>query len=334
MKIYNAAIAGCGRMGSLFSKDPLRKGIVTHAAAYKNLRSVKLIAACALDRGRLEEFGKTWGVGALYTDIKKMLSEERIDLLSVCTPPSTHHSVVKEAVKHPIKAIFCEKPLADNVKDAEEMVKLCKEKNIILQVDHQRRFDPMHINLKGLINDKKMGEPQQVNFYYTAGVKNTGSHMFDILRFFFGDVEWVEAFASKNDSGKEDDPNLDGILKFKDGTIATFQGCDFRKYLIFELNCFLDKGRIMLKDSGFSLDLYGAEESKNFSGYNELLKIRPPFKTDYERNYILNAVKGLLECVKNGEESSSSGRDGLAVMKIIEAALSSSKYEGKKIWIN
>jgi predicted dehydrogenase len=334
MKIYRAAIVGCGRMGSLFSKDPLRKGIVTHAAAYKNIRSVRLVAACDLDDSRLKEFGITWGIKSLYTDVKEMLSEKRIDVLSICTPPSTHNAVLKDAVKYPIKAIFCEKPLAENVKDAEEMVKLCEEKNIILQIDHQRRFDPMHINLKKLINDKKLGSPQQVNFYYTAGVKNTGSHMFDILRFFFGDVEWVEAFISKNNSWKEGDPNLDGILKFKDGTIATFQGCDFKKYLIFEMNCFLDKGRVVLKDSGFSMKLYGAEASKNFSGYNELLEIKPPFKTKYKRNFLFNAVKDLLECIKNERGSSSSGRDGLAVMKIIEAILSSAKEKGRRVWIN
>lgn len=334
MRIYKVAIVGCGRIGSLFSKDPLRKGIVTHAAAYINNRQTKLTAACDIDRKRLEEFGDTWGVGALYTDIKDMLSEKDIDILSICTPPAAHYTVLKEAVKFPLKAVFCEKPLADKTSAGKEMVNLCRRKNVILQVDHQRRFDPLHIRLKKFIMSKKMGAVQQVSFYYTAGIRNTGSHMFDILRFFFGDVKWVEAYFSKNDSGNREDPNLDGMLAFKDGTIATFQACDAKKYLIFELNCFLDRGRIALKDSGFSLDLCGVKASKHFSGYDELRKVKAPFKTDYRRDFIVNGVTHILDCIRNSRESDSSGADALAAMKIIDAVLRSAKNNGRKIWID
>jgi predicted dehydrogenase len=333
MKTYRAAIVGAGRIGSLFSGDPLRKGIVTHAAAYKNNRQTKLVAACDIDEDRLSDFGKTWGVRALYTDINKMLLKEKIDILSICTPPPTHYSVLKEAVKYSPRAIFCEKPLADNIGDGERMVRLCAKKNIILQIDHQRRFDPLHVNLRKFISGKKMGEVQQANFYYTAGSKNTGSHMFDLLRFFFGDVEWVEAFLSKNTSGKDDDQNLDGLLKFKNGLISTFQACDVNKYLIFELNCFMEGGRVVLKNSGFVLDMYEAGASKYFSGYKELLKIKSIFKTDYQRNYMVNAVDHLLVCIRENKESNSSGRDGLAALKIIEAVILSADSNGKRIYL-
>lgn len=331
MKSYRAAIVGCGRIGSLFSKDPLRKGIVTHAAAYKNNRQTTLVAACDIDASRLREFGNLWTISSLYSDLNNMLREEKIDILSICTPPSAHYSVLKEVVKYSPKAIFCEKPLSDNIGDGERMVRLCAKKNIILQVDHQRRFDPLHISLRKFIDSKKMGDVQQANFYYTAGSKNTGSHMFDILRFFFGDVEWVEAFFSKNTSGKDDDPNLDGLLKFKSGLISTFQACDVNKYLIFELNCFLEGGRVVLKNSGFALDMYKARASKYFSGYKEPMKMKSSFKTDYQRNYMADAVAHLLACIREKRESMSSGRDGLAVLKIIEAVILSANNNGDRV---
>ncbi|MCX5666809.1 MAG: Gfo/Idh/MocA family oxidoreductase, partial [Candidatus Omnitrophica bacterium] len=330
MKIYRTAVIGCGRIGSLFSKDPLRKGVVTHAAAYKDNSNTELVAACDINKDRLKEFGATWGVRSLYTNIKKMLSKEGIDIISICTPSRSHYAVLKESVKFQPKAVFCEKPLADSVKDGEKMEKLCKKNNILLQVGHQRRFDPLHINLRKFITGKKMGEVQQANFYYTAGVKNTGSHMFDLLRFFFGDAEWIEAFFSKNESGKVEDPNLDGVLKFKNGLFSTFQACDVKKYLLFELNCLLEGGRIILKDSGFSLEVYKTGESKYFSGYRQLCKTKKLFNTKYKRDFLANAVTHLLDCINKKKESVSSGKDGLAALKIIEGALFSADHDGKR----
>ena len=67
---------------------------------------------------------------------------------------------------------------------------------------------------------------QQASFYYTAGIANSGSHMFDLMRYFFGDVSWVQAHY-KNDKG---DPNIDGIVKFRNGLIATVQSLEDEYY--------------------------------------------------------------------------------------------------------
>jgi predicted dehydrogenase len=179
-----------------------------------------------------------------------------------------------------------------------------------------------------------LGEVQQVNFYYTAGINNTGSHMFDLLRFFFGDVVWIEAYFSKNVFPKPQDLNLDGILKFKNGIFATFQSCDVKKYLIFELNCLLEKGRIILKDSGFNLDFYKVKKNLFFSGYRELHKEKAPFNNTYKRNFMVNAVNHLVDCVELNKKSISSGIDGLKVLELIESAIASAKENGRRKYLN
>ena len=329
---YRAAVIGCGRIGFGFDRDPKRKHVATHAGAYNFAKGVELEAVCDINKKALEECARRWHVRGAYTNFKKMLKKEKIDILSICTPPETHYSMLKEAVESPLKAIFCEKPLAVNVKDAEEMVRLCRKKGIILQVDHQRRFCPLHENIRDFIRKKKFRDVQQVNFYYTAGVRNTGSHMFDLLRFFFGDVEWIEAFLSKNISGKETDPNLDGMLRFKNGVFATFQACDVKKYLIFELNCLFEEGRIIIKNSGFSVDVYKTGESRYYSGYKELEKEKDVFKADIKREFMVNAVNHLVYCVKKGKESISSGEDGLAAVKLIESAVYSAERGGERVY--
>lgn len=334
MDIYKAAVIGCGRIGFGFDKDPKRKCVATHTGAFGSVKGVNLVAVCDVNRKRLKECVDTLAIPGSYTDFKEMLKKEQIDILSICTPADTHYSILRDAVRFPLKAIFCEKPLADNSKNAIRMVNLCKEKKIILQVDHQRRFDPLHINLRELIRSRELGGVQQANFYYTAGVKNTGSHMFDLFRFFLGEAEWIEAFYSKNKSHRDNDPNLDGIIKFKNGVLATFQACDVKKYLIFELNCTLDKGRFSLKDSGFSVDFYISEDSRHFSGYKELKKGRIRVNTRYKRNFMVNGVKSLLECIKNKEESISSGTDGAKALQLINAGITSASNNGKRIFMH
>lgn len=331
MKKYRAAIIGCGRIASSFSKDPLRKGIITHAHAYLKHPRTLLACACDLDADKLREFGNLWKVNALYTDLRQMLAKEQIDILSICTPGSTHCSVLKVAAEFPIKAIFCEKPLAETVAEAGEMVRLCRDKGIILQVGHQRRFDPLHKELRKIILNGKMGAVQQANFFYTAGIKNTGSHMFDLLRYFLGDASWIESFYSKNKSQRDNDPNLDGLIKFRDGAIATFQGFDVNKYVIFELSCFLEKGKFVLKNSGFHVDFCKVGKSKFFSGYKQLLPARCNLKETYKRDFLYFAIDHLVACVRDRKESISSGEDGLKALSLIQGAIDSADSDGKRV---
>ena len=120
-------------------------------------------------------------------------------------------------------------------------------------------------------------------------------------------------------------------MRFKIGVYASFQACDVSKYLLFELNCFMDKGRIVLKNSGFNIDFYKADESKCFSGYKELYKARQYFKTKYKRNFMVNAVEHLVDCIKNKKKSVSSGDDGLRALELIDASILSAKNDGKRI---
>jgi len=328
-----AAVIGCGRIGAEFDNDPKRTYVSTHAGAYATLKDTELVAVCDMDKKKAEKCAARWGVKNVFTDFKAMMSDCAPETVSICTPPATHYSVLKEVAKYKPKAIFCEKPIAATISDAEKMIELCKAKNIVLQVDHQRRFDELHAQVKKIIDNKKLGDVQHVNFYYTAGAKNTGSHMFDLMRLFFGDVEWIEAFYSKHTDKKKEDPDLDGVIRFKDGLFATFQACDVKKYLIFEMNIIFDGGRIIIKNSGFNMECHLVKDSRYFSGYKELDKDKKLFNTVYKRNFMVNAVNEIVNCVRKKKRSVSSGEDGLAALKMIEAAVRSAEKDGTRIEI-
>ena len=114
---YRAGIVGCGRIGSELDDDPRRKVVSTHAGAYRAVDEVELVAACDLIKEKLEKCGKRWQIASLYDDYGEMLRKEALDILSICTWNSTHLAVVREAVTNGVKAILCEKPIADSLKN-------------------------------------------------------------------------------------------------------------------------------------------------------------------------------------------------------------------------
>ena len=227
-----AGIVGCGRIGSEFDDDPKRKTVSSHAGAYSAAGGVELVAVSDLNRDKLQRCGKRWGVTSLYENYKEMLQKEALDILSICTWNSTHLDIVKTAVDSNIRAIFCEKPIADSLINADEIIRLCNEKGVILQIGHQRRFDRFHQEMRTFLQGGNLGRMQQVTFYYTAGIANTGSHMFDLLSFFFGDVSWIRAFYSRNKSPNPTDPNIDGVMEFNNGLFCAIQACDVQDFLI------------------------------------------------------------------------------------------------------
>lgn len=334
--VYKCAVIGCGRIGCGFDDDPKRKQVATHAKAYFTLSETELIALCDVDKEKLAKYGKKFSTKT-YTDYKDMFKKEKLDILSVCTLNNTHLEIVEEAIKNKanlgLKAIFCEKPIADNLKNAQKMIELCKKNKVILSIGHQRRFDPMHRNIRKFILEGKFGELQQASFYYSAGISNTGTHMFDLLRFLFGDVEWVSAFKSEAENVNSADPNLDGTINFKNGGRCTIQAIDVKKFMLFELDAIGTKSRLKILDSGFKTEYYTIEDSPYYDGYFEPYKTKPPFKVDDEKNYLINGVKHIIECIETGKEPLGSGTDGKKALELISAFHLSASQNGKKVFL-
>ena len=318
---FRAGIVGCGRIGSEFAEQNLP----THAGAYAATSEVELVALADLDEIKLAKAGKRWGVISLYSDYTEMLRKENLDILSICTWNSAHLKIVRGAVKHGVKAVYCEKPIADTLQKADEMVRLCREKGVILQINHQRRFDRFYQGVRDYLQEGKLGGIQQVNFYYTRGIANTGSHVFDLLRFLFDDVAWVQAAYSQNKSHVlQEDPNMDGVLKFSSGLFGALHACDDLYFPIFEMDCLGSAGRLNIILNGAEVEYYKLKEGKLF---RDFFLIRP----DVTRDAMVKAVKHLVECLKGNKPSISSGEDGRAALELICAFHLSASADGQRI---
>ena len=330
-KIKRAGIVGCGRIGCAFDDDQEQRRVRTHAGAYVSTPGVDLVALADLDKTKLDRYGEKFGVLARYQDYREILAQERLDILSVCTWNDTHREIAERAVEAGVKAIFCEKPIAESLAAADAMIRRCAEAGVILMVDHQRRFDRFHQQVASYLQEGRLGRVQQVTCYYTAGIANTGSHLLDLLRFFFGEVEWVQGVFSHNPSPNLHDPNVDGWLQFKSGLLAAVQACDVRNYTIFEINALGTLGRLRVMSHGHEAQFEEVRESTRFAGYHELHPATPPVDPSGPREFMLQAVAHLLDCLDRGQKPLCSGEDGRRALEIICALRESADADGRRI---
>ncbi len=160
----------------------------SHYKAYLDCKDSKVIALCDSDRGK---FPSGTGIPFFYSDYSEMIKHCNLDIVSVCTPPETHCEIVCDIAPY-VKAIYCEKPIALTLEDADRMIETCYNNNVILQVNHQRRFMPVKVR-------------------FSRDIIDTGTHMFDRLRQLFGELgrisdnlylfgnQWVEIEYIKSD---------------------------------------------------------------------------------------------------------------------------------------
>ena len=329
---FKAALIGCGRIGSEFDALPLRRMAFSHAGAYLLHPRTQLIAACDSDTGKLHAFKKKWKTKRLYSSYRDMLKHERVDILSICTPASSHAEIVEEVCVFPLKAIYCEKPISDKVKDAQRMVKACRQKGILLVINHQRNFDPFYNELKNKLNHGAIGSVQQVNCYYTRGIMNTGVHILSLFSFLFGRVEWVMADYSQNKSPFKGDPNLEAMIKFKNGPCVTLKPCDDNAYLIFEIDILTNQARLRL--SGDDLEYFSKTSPKNLLNKNTLLPSKDiPFRAIYTDTSLVYVVDYIVKCLEDKCSSLSSGEAAVEVLRVIDSLLHAAR-SGKRLFLS
>jgi myo-inositol 2-dehydrogenase/D-chiro-inositol 1-dehydrogenase len=150
------------------------------------------------------------------------------------TTPNTRHVPLAIAACGAGKHVFCEKPLATNVADAQLVFEKTRTSRGVFQVGHNRRFAPVYATLKQMLREShkphsahiKMNRGELLKPVWTGDPSVTGGflfettiHMFDMVRFLFGEVESLMAIGSKHEYDEVDDFSV--LLRFVNGMHAT-----------------------------------------------------------------------------------------------------------------
>ena len=324
LKKISSVVIGCGRIGCGFDYID-NKMIRTHAGSYHKNNETKLIALCDIDKQKLKKYGKKYGIKNLYTDSETMFKNERPEIVSICTLVETHLMLVKQAVKYGIKGIFLEKPASDSLGNMKKVLTICKKNNISLQVDHQRRFSPFYHSIKKFLFEKKLGEIQYSIVYYGAGIANTGTHIFDLLRLFFGDVKTIQAKKSSNKSKFSHDPNLDVQIEFSNNITTNMIGMDH--YGICEIDIFGTLGRIRINLIYDKIE-YFKSSSRNPLSYKNLIRTKINIKNTNQSSIMLG-LQNLVDNIKKDSPLLSTGEDGYKSLELIISSIKSSNTKKK-----
>ena len=168
-----------------------------HAAGLRTVEGCELVACADIVDQNARAFAEAFDVpaGGVYLDYNEMLARERLDVVSVCTWMSLHERMVLDCVAAGVKAVHCEKPMADTWGGARRMAEAARKAGVQLTFNHQRRYGKPYTIAKKLIDDGEIGAIQRFECEF-GNIYDTGTHFIDMLSFFMGDgvpAKWVIA---------------------------------------------------------------------------------------------------------------------------------------------
>ena len=237
---YRAALIGCGSMGSFYMDEmvdyPGRQPLpVGHAEVLRTHPRANLVAGADPDAERLAAFGRRWEVARLYRDHREMLENERPEIVSVASPPALHAQHVIDCAEQGVRGVFCEKPLATSLGEADAVRAACGRHGAALCVNHLLRGDPWHRQARRLIQEGAIGDLLTVTTSWSGRLFLTGTHRFDLSNFFTGEdaTAWLIGHTEEPTSHQTVVPTQRGVdvggtayVVYAGGVRAFFNGRD------------------------------------------------------------------------------------------------------------
>jgi myo-inositol 2-dehydrogenase / D-chiro-inositol 1-dehydrogenase len=218
MTELRVGIVGAGYIGGL------------HAAVLARDDRVRVAAVHDVVRESAERLA-----GSTKSEVANSVAEliEGVDAVFITTP-NTKHTAIAQAAIEADRHVFCEKPVATSVEEARVVLNAASGSKSVFQVGHNRRFAPVYATLKQMLSESgpahsahvKMNRGELINPEWVGDPQVTGGflyetpiHMFDMMRFLFGEVASLDAVGSSHEYPEPDDFSV--LLRFESGMHAT-----------------------------------------------------------------------------------------------------------------
>ncbi|MBA2278770.1 MAG: Gfo/Idh/MocA family oxidoreductase [Chloroflexia bacterium] len=232
-------------------------GAAVHIPALQFIEETEVVAVCSRRAERAKAVAARHGIPTAATDFRDLVRDPDIDAVVIATPPYLHHQMAiaaLEARKH----VLCEKPMARNLAETRDMVKLAETAGVVAMINHEFRYLPIRARVKELIDEGYLGVPQSASLIvYRSSLADpnerpfgwlmehdkaggmllaSGSHHIDALRWWLGEIHAVAGTTATmvkkrrlaDSSGMatvDADDNFAFLLRFASGAIATVHVC-------------------------------------------------------------------------------------------------------------
>jgi predicted dehydrogenase len=232
-------------------------GAGTHAGALSAESRFALVGGVDSHFQKARQFGERYGCHA-FDKINEALVVLKPSLVSICTPDDTHYEITRTILSADDlpKVIFLEKPACKTKAEYDELISLAATRNVLVVVNHTRRFSAKYHLLKDLIASKEMGELYRANAIYYSGWMHNGTHVVDTLLYLLDDViEWAR-LDGVVESPYAGDPTLE-LTGFwiNSGAKIVVSAIDEAIYQLFDFDLWFKKGRLRIEDFGSRISL-------------------------------------------------------------------------------
>jgi len=215
---------------------------MAHADAAYASPNADLIAVCDIDEDRLLKAKMKYRGVTLYTDFNDLLTDPRIDIISVCLPSAMHSDFAVRAMEAG-KHVLVEKPLDITPERAQRIEDARIRTGMTCGVVHQNRFNVNMYPIREAVDNGRLGKLIMGTFavkwyreqrYYDNGwhgtwdmdgggsLMNQSIHTVDLMQWLMGDVESVSSHMGIYDHDIETEDATVSVVKFKNGAMATF----------------------------------------------------------------------------------------------------------------
>jgi myo-inositol 2-dehydrogenase/D-chiro-inositol 1-dehydrogenase len=310
-KEVNVGVIGLGRIGKLHLHNIIAQ-----------IPGIKLIGVSDIIENSLQEVSQKYDIPIIKNDYRYLLDNKEIDAVVICSSTDTHAKIMIEAAQAG-KDIFCEKPIALDLKEINRALEAVKTEGIKLQIGFNRRFDPSFMKAKEMVQSGKIGKPHIVKITSRDPapppieyIKVSGGifldmtvHDFDMIRYLLDDeVKELMAVGSclvNPEISKYNDIDT-AIITFQyknggwgiiDNSRQAVYGYDQR------IEVFGSEGCVQVANKKpTEVSLYGKESTTSDKPLYFFLE-------RYNESYI-NEMKHFVDCIQNDRNPSVSGYDG------------------------
>jgi len=300
----------------------------------QRLLGARLVGLADAMPGVAERRATALGCAFWTSDYQELLRNPAVEAVVIATPAANHADAIVAAAQAG-KAVFCEKPIANELADANRAIRAARDAGVILQIGFQRRFDRAFVRARRLVDTSKLGQiqllrsvtrdpsldrPERVSPW--SIFRETLIHDIDVLRFLAGGAEPVEVYATA-DALILPDWKARGMLdtavmtlRYDSGAMATADA-SFQAVYGYDVRAevFGSEGMASVGESN-SIDLIHHSRAGS-------TRTRPNWFLDVFGEAYTTELAHFVACVRGQAPLESTGEDGRAALVVALAAIRS-----------
>lgn len=311
-------------------------------AGWRELSGAQCVAVYNRTRAKAEALATAFNIPSVYDDAERLINEIRPDFIDVITDVTTHRPFVELAARHKIPVI-CQKPLAPSLADAESMVQICQQAGIPLLVNENWRWQTPLRALRQILAAGEIGPVFRARIDYCNSypvfenqpfLKETerfiladiGSHIFDALRFLFGEAVWLCCQTQRVHRDIKGEDVATTLLQMRSGATVV---CNMSYASRTEHEKF-PQTYVFVEGAEGSVEL-GPDYWVRVTTRNGTTarQCAPPVYPWADPRYvvvhssIVDCQRDLLQALRNGGTAETTGADNLKSLKLVYAAYQS-----------